>query len=71
MERIKKILDQLKGHRTHITVFICLMAVTTRFVTLSEQAFIEGLKDYAWLLVGAASVLLGSKAGEALKQPKQ
>jgi len=62
------VLDRLRGHRTHALVFVCTVSITVRYVLLPAEQFVAGLSDYAMLLVGVAGVLLGSKAGEALKE---
>ena len=66
MEGFVKALDMLKGHRTHILVFICMVAMTVRTLMLDDVQFVAVIPNYAMLLLSAAGLLLGSKTGDAL-----
>lgn len=75
MSRIKRVLDYLTGHRTHIIMSIFLTAVLVRSLMLTDELFAGAIYDLLWGIlfygIGAGASKTGSGAKEALNALKR
>lgn len=65
--KVRKALDDLRGHRTFLLSAALMVPLTVRMLMLGDEAFARALEHYAALLVGLAAVLAGSKAASGIR----